>query len=90
MAHTLRNIWATSSQQNSEANFQDLEANKMVVKIYGLIWLLGILAVGVLYVTGNFTPSVSVLFGFLSFGAIFMGMIGVLPLTVVHHSPNKH
>ncbi len=62
----------------------------MIVQIYGLIWALGVLAVGVLYVTGNFTPSVSVLFGFLSFGAIFMGMLGVLPLTVVPHSANKH
>ncbi|HEX8268231.1 MAG TPA: hypothetical protein VF596_22725 [Pyrinomonadaceae bacterium] len=62
----------------------------MIVKIYGLVWLLGVLAVGVLYLTGNFTPSVSVLFGFLSFGAIFLGMIGVLPLTVAHPAPDKH
>ena len=62
----------------------------MILKIYGSIWALGILAAGVLYLTGNFTPVVNVLFGFLSFGAIFMGMIAVLPLTEVHHSQEKH
>ncbi|MCY7376313.1 MAG: hypothetical protein LH472_10130 [Pyrinomonadaceae bacterium] len=61
----------------------------MVVKIYGLIWALGALAAGVLYLTGNFTPIVNILFGILSFGAIFMGMIAVLPLTETHHSPSK-
>lgn len=62
----------------------------MVVKIYGLIWLLGLLAVGITYLTGNLNPVMIVLFGFLSFGAIFMGMIGVLPVTVTHHSEPKH
>jgi hypothetical protein len=62
----------------------------MILKVYGLIWLLGILAVAVLFLTGNFTPVVSVVFGFLSFGAIFMGMIGVLPLVEAPHSTPKH
>lgn len=57
----------------------------MIVKVYGLIWLVGILAAGILFLTGNFTPLVSVVFGFLSFGAIFMGMIGVLPTTEAPH-----
>lgn len=61
----------------------------MVVKIYGLVWVVGLLAVGITYLTGNLNPVMIVLFGFLSFGAIFMGMIGVLPITVTHHSP-KH
>ena len=61
----------------------------MITKIYGLIWLLGALAAGILYMTGNFNSYVNILFGFLSFGAIFMGMIAVLPLTVVHHAPKK-
>lgn len=61
----------------------------MVTKIYAFVWLLGALAAGVLYLTGNFNPYVNILFGFLSFGAIFMGMIAVLPLTVVHHAPKK-
>ena len=62
----------------------------MVVKIYALIWILGALAAGVLFLTGNFTAYVNILFGFLSFGAIFMGMIAVLPLTETHHAPPKH
>lgn len=61
----------------------------MVLKIYGLVWLLGLLAVGITYLTGNLNPVMVVLFGFLSFGAIFMGMIAVLPLTVTQHS-SKH
>lgn len=62
----------------------------MVVKIYGLVWLLGLLAVGITYLTGNLNPIMIVLFGFLSFGAIFMGMIGVLPLISTHQKPTKH
>ena len=61
----------------------------MLVKLYGLMWILGGLAFGVLYLTGNFTPIVNVIFGFLSFGAIFMGMISVLPVAVSPHS-TKH
>lgn len=61
----------------------------MPVKIYAAVWLLGILAVLITYLTGNFTPPVAVFFGFLSFGAIFMGMMGVLPMTVTHHTHDK-
>ncbi len=59
----------------------------MIVKIYALIWAVGALAAGVMYLTGNFNSYVNILFGFLSFGAIFMGMIAVLPLTVTHPAP---
>lgn len=62
----------------------------MVVKIYGLVWLLGLLAVGITYFTGFLNSEMVILFGFLSFGAIFMGMIGVLPLISTHHAPPKH
>ncbi|HMS41964.1 MAG TPA: hypothetical protein PKE69_17160 [Pyrinomonadaceae bacterium] len=62
----------------------------MITKIYGLVWLLGLLAVGITYLTGNLNPVMIVLFGFLSFGAVFMGMIGVLPLVSTHQSPPKH
>lgn len=62
----------------------------MLVKIYALMWALGVLAVAALYFTGNFTPVVNILFGFLSFGAIFLGMMNVLPETVVHRSTAKH
>lgn len=62
----------------------------MVGKIYALIWALGIGIVGLTYLTGNFTPTMNILFGFISFGLIFMGMIAVLPMTQVHHEPKKH
>lgn len=62
----------------------------MVVKIYALIWILGLLAAGLFYITGNLGPVMQVVFGFLTFGAIFMGIMGVLPTSVGHHSPSKH
>jgi hypothetical protein len=61
----------------------------MPLKIYAAVWLLGIAAVLITFLTGNFTPPVAVFFGFLSFGAIFMGMMGVLPMTVAHHGDHK-
>ena len=61
----------------------------MIVKIYALIWVLGLVAAGVFYLTGNLGPVAVVVFGFLTFGAIFMGMIGVLPSTVGHNEVAK-
>jgi hypothetical protein len=61
----------------------------MIVKLYWLMWLLGVSAAAVFYFTGNFTPVVSIVFGFLSFGAIFLGIIGVLPISITH-PPVKH
>jgi hypothetical protein len=59
----------------------------MLIKIYGMLWaLLGIIAL-VLLATGYFTATVLIAFGFVIFGMIFMGMISVLPSTVVHHTP---
>lgn len=62
----------------------------MIVKIYGLIWLVGLLAVGICYFTGNLTPVMRVVFGFLSFGAIFLGMMNVLPEIAVYGTDDKH
>jgi hypothetical protein len=61
-----------------------------MLKVYGLIWILGLLAAGAFYLTGNLTPFWSVVFGFLTFGAVFMGMISVLPSTVAHHDHSGH
>ena len=63
---------------------------KMIVKIYALVWFLGFSAVGITYFTGNLSSVMVVLFGFLSFGAIFMGMMNVLPEVAVHSPANKH
>jgi hypothetical protein len=61
----------------------------MIVKIYALIWVLGLLAAGVFYLSGNLGPVATIVFGFLTFGTIFMGMMGVLPSTVGHHPDAK-
>lgn len=62
----------------------------MIVKIYALLWVLGLLAAGIFYLTGNLGPIATVVFGFLTFGMIFMGMMGVLPSTVGHNAVAKH
>jgi hypothetical protein len=56
----------------------------MQVKLYWGIWIVGILIVGGFYLTGNFTPIAAVVFGFMSFGMVFMGMMSVLPSTITH------
>lgn len=61
----------------------------MSVKSYLAMWALGIFAVVGLYLAGLFTPVVAVVFGFMSFGAIFMGMMNVLPIEV-HAEHEKH
>ncbi len=58
----------------------------MLIKIYWLIWVLGMLAAGVLYLSGNLNPFFQILFGFLTFSTIFMGMISILPFWATHHS----
>ena len=62
----------------------------MIVKVYALIWALGILAAAIFYLTGNLGPIMTVVFGFLSFGVVFMGMLSVLPSLTTHHSESKH
>lgn len=54
----------------------------MLVRSYTLIWVFGILAAVLFYATGNLTPVVSVVFGILTVGTVFMGLIGVLPSTI--------
>lgn len=63
---------------------------KMLEKIYFAVWGLGLLAAGTVYLTGNMTPTIATVFGFLTFGMIFMGMIGVLPFYVTHEAHPKH
>jgi len=58
----------------------------MLVRIYVGLWIVGIIIVSMFYLTGNFTPIASVVFGFISFGLVFMGMMVVLPMTISHPS----
>lgn len=61
----------------------------MIVKIYGLIWLVGIIAAAVFYLTGNLTPFMQVVFGLLTFGATYLGFLSIIPVTIFH-APEKH
>lgn len=62
----------------------------MVLKIYGLIWALGILAVAITYIAGLLTPFMIIVFGFLSFAAIYLGIISVLPIIFEPHPHSKN
>jgi hypothetical protein len=61
----------------------------MLTKIYIALWFLIAAATAAFYVTGNLTEPIVVVFGFIAFGMVFMGMISVLP-TAVHDSLTKH
>jgi hypothetical protein len=62
----------------------------MLTKVYSLLWLAVAVLMGVTYATGNMTSKVLVVFGFIIFGLIFMGMISVLPFWATHHTSVKH
>lgn len=61
----------------------------MIVKVYGMIWAFVATVAALVFLTGNFTELTAVVFGFISFGMIFMGMMGVLPSTMGHNAPAK-
>jgi len=61
----------------------------MFVRLYELMWVVGILAVGLFYVMGDLTPVATVVFGFLAVTVVFMGMISVLP-AVIHDRLRPH
>lgn len=56
----------------------------MSVKFYQMTWLVLIIAVAAFFFTGNLTPVVGVVFGFVIFGLVFMGMMSVLPASIAH------
>ena len=62
----------------------------MILKIYGSIWAIGLIVAAVLYFTGNLTPILQVVFGFLTFGTLFMGLLAVLPATEFHRPTENH
>ena len=47
-----------------------------------MLWGLLFLAAAVIFLIGSMTPMTLVVFGFISFGMVFMGMMGVLPILV--------
>ena len=54
------------------------------MKVYSLFWAFFAAMAGILFLTGNFGEIMIVVFGFIAFGLVFMGMIAVLPATVAH------
>lgn len=54
------------------------------------MWIVGTVAAAIFYLTGNLTPFWKVLFGFFTFGAIFMGFLSVIPSTIFHGEPKEH
>lgn len=62
----------------------------MLIKIYETLWGLIGVAAFVLYLTGNLSEMAMVVFGFICFGMIFMGMISVLPFFVTHQTSARH
>lgn len=61
----------------------------LIAKIYGLIWLFVAATAAVLYLTGFLSPLVSILFGKIFIGLIFIGIIGLLPLWAKQQSSSK-
>lgn len=59
----------------------------MILKVYGMLWAMLAVTAGIIFLIGNFTQMTAIIFGFICFGMIFLGMISVLPSTVVHHEP---
>ncbi|HVE58445.1 MAG TPA: hypothetical protein VNB22_16550 [Pyrinomonadaceae bacterium] len=58
----------------------------MLVKLYWTLWAAIAFLALLMFVTGNFTMMTLVVFGFVSFGMIFAGMMCVLPSTVGHNA----
>lgn len=61
----------------------------MLERLYFALWAVFLLTLGLFYMTGNLTPYVEVVYGFIFFGLTFMGMIGVLPFHVTHPGESR-
>ena len=56
----------------------------MSPKFYGFLWVLFAVSAGILWLAGVFTMLTAVVFGFIAFGLVFVGMMCVLPGHVSH------
>jgi hypothetical protein len=52
--------------------------------MFSLLWMALAVVAGILWMGGVFSLLVGVVFGFIAFGLVFMGMMCVLPGTVSH------
>jgi len=59
----------------------------MSVKFYNIVWLFFLGIVGICFLSGNLTPVVGVVIGFVAFGWVFMGMMVVLTTSIHHTAP---
>ncbi|MCO6510955.1 MAG: hypothetical protein J5I65_09185 [Aridibacter famidurans] len=62
----------------------------MLIRLYEALWGLVVLSALVIYLTSGFDAATAVVFGFICFGLIYMGMMGVLPVTANRHVHPKH
>ena len=56
----------------------------MLTKVYFGLWFVVFLVAGILFMIGDFGMLTAVVFGFICFGLVFMGMMSVLPSVVAH------
>lgn len=56
----------------------------MSPRFYGFLWILYAVSAGILWLAGVFTVLALVVFGFIAFGLVFVGMMCVLPGHVAH------
>jgi hypothetical protein len=61
----------------------------VLTKVYFTIWGLVGATAAVFFLTGNMTMLTLVVFGFVAFGLVFMGMMGVLPILVTQPEPES-
>lgn len=58
----------------------------MLVRLYEFLWILFAASAILLFAAGYMTPIAVVLYGFIAFGMVFMGMISLLPATSGHNA----
>lgn len=62
----------------------------MSPKFYVSLWVLSVAAAVVTFFAGAMTMFALVVFGFLAFGLVFIGMMCVLPSSVAHQHELEH
>ena len=61
----------------------------MLAKIYLFTWLVFLVIFLLAFLTGSISLVAWNVFGLFAFGLVFMGMIGVLPVTSAHPNPEN-
>lgn len=61
----------------------------MSPKFYNFLWVLYFVSAVVMWLSGVLTMLAIVVFGFVAFGLVFIGMMCVLPGAVSHPTPEK-